>query len=75
MLWAGGMVAAGGRVPMALLGLPLVPKVTHGCSREGMWWAKLAAGALILGGAAVVFWLFVGLPIGDALFGPVGVLR
>ena len=75
ILWSGGMVAAGGRVGFAMLGIPLVPKVTEGCTGRGVWWGKLSAGAVVLGGVAVAFWLLAGLPVGEALWGPVGLLR
>lgn len=75
IFWSGGMVAVGGRVGFAMLGIPLVPKVTEGCTRRRIWWGKLAAGAAVLGGMAVAFWLLAGLPVGEALWGPVGVLR
>ncbi len=75
VLWSGGMLAVGGRVGFAMLGIPLVPKVTEGCAGHGVWWAKLAGGAVVLAGVATVFWLRVGLPVGEALLGPVGVLR
>jgi len=75
ILWCGGMLAVGGRVGFSMLGIPLVPKVTEGCTGRGVWWVRLGAGTVVLGGVAVAFWLLVGLPVGEALWGPVGVLR
>lgn len=70
--WSSGMLAVGGRTGAGLVELPLVPRrprpVTVG-------WGVLAVfqlAALVV--ACVLFWRFVGVPLGDALFGPGGVV-
>jgi hypothetical protein len=73
-----GMMAAGARGG-GLLFIPLVPRLDGGASppsyRRTTWWLIGVAQCAALTGVAVAFWLLAGIPVGDLLFGPGGVLR
>lgn len=73
-----GMIAAGARGG-GLLYLPLTPRLDGSARppsyRRARWWLLAAAQCAVLAGMAVAFWLIAGVPLGDALLGPSGLLR
>lgn len=74
VIYSGGMLAIGGRTGFGLLALPLLPLRPAG-PRPLTWWLHIAVGLLFLTGLAWVFWWLAGVPVGNALWGPGGLLR
>jgi len=62
-----------------LLFVPLVPVLDGAASppsyRRVTWWLVGVAQCAALAGLVVAFWLIAAIPLGDALFGPNGLLR
>jgi hypothetical protein len=75
LFWVGGMAVAGARVQFALLGLSVAPVVREGSLRAPAWWAVAGLSFAAMVGLAVAFWVFAGVPVGDALWGPDGIMR
>lgn len=73
-----GMIAAGARGG-GLLYLPLTPRLDAGARppsyRRARWWLGAVAQCAVLTGLAFGFWWIAGVPLGDALLGPGGLLR
>jgi hypothetical protein len=74
VLYSGGMVAIGGRAGVGLLALSLIPRPPARL-RSPLWWMQIGLGLLLLSGMAWVFWWLAGVPLGNALWGPDGLLR
>lgn len=75
VLYTGGMAAIGGRVALGMGKLPLVPALPSGRIPPVGWWLVGAAQLALLVVLAWAFWLIAGVPVGDALLGPGGILR
>jgi hypothetical protein len=75
LVWCGGMLAIGGRVAFGITPLSLSPVFDEGFARRPTWWIGGVAQCVGLAAAAVAFWLLAGLPVGDALWGPAGLLK
>lgn len=78
VLYGGGMMACGGRVNLAMVRVPLVPArpaPASGWLPPLGWWAVGAAQLVLLAALAWAFWMIAGVPLGDALLGPDGILR
>lgn len=70
--WSSGMLAVGGRTGFGMLELPLVPRIPRQLTT--MWGVLSVVQLAVLIVLCVVFWRFVGVPLGDALFGPGGIV-
>ena len=71
--WSAGMVAVGGRTGKSLVGIPLLPRLPR---PPTVRWGVLGSVQLaMLVAACVAFWILVAVPLGDALFGPDGLVR
>jgi hypothetical protein len=67
--WSSAVVAIGGRVGIGWIKVPLVPRIPR--ARTATWALISAAQLAGLVVAAIVFWTYVGVPVGDAVIGVV----
>lgn len=70
--WAGGMLAIGGRA-VGMLRLPLAPFKPRAVIPGWVVIVLVQLTLLVL--ASILFWRYAMVPIGDAVFGPGGLLR
>jgi len=71
--WSSGMVAVGGRIGAGLIKIPLVPRIPR--SPTPRWGAIAGAQLAGLVLAAIAFWTFVGVPLGDSIVDVVRALK
>lgn len=71
LVYAGGLVGVGGRAGFGFI-LPLMP-MSGGHSR--IRWALAPVQLVLLCAAAWLFWYLAGVPLGNALWDPGGILR
>ncbi len=63
--WGSGMIVVGGRVGAGMIKIPLVPRLPK--QFTATWAVKSAAQLAGLVAAAIAFWLFVAIPLGDSI--------